>query len=307
MPELPEVETVRRGLEARVLGRRFMAVEVPGPLVVAGRAREFVGALTGRRIEGLHRKGKALAIELGAREDEAPLGQNHTERFLVVRLGMTGQLVVVPREATVEPHTHIRLVLDGGAEEIRYRDARRFGRLRCCTAQELEAIFSRLGPDAREITKEQFVLAMRGRRGAVKGWLLNQQMLAGLGNIYADEALFDARIHPLAQPARLAPRDARRLHRAVQRVLERAIARQGTSFRDYLDIEGRPGNFGPRLRVYQRTGAPCSRCGRRIQRLAVSGRSSHFCPRCQPRPRRAAAPSPLHTQRPRGQSFSTQS
>src|SRR5437660_279066 len=134
-------------------------------------------------------------------------------------------------------------------------------------------------------------LAMRGRRGSLKGWLLNQQVLSGLGNIYADEALFAARIHPLAQPGRLSSAAARRLHRAVKNVLKRAVELQGTSFRDYIDIEGRPGGFSPMLRVYQRTGEPCRRCGHRIRRVVVCGRSSHFCPECQRRPRHAASPS----------------
>jgi formamidopyrimidine-DNA glycosylase len=283
MPELPEVETVLRGLKERVLGRRVEAVEVPGPLVLAGSADAFISTVAGRTIKGLQRKGKALAIELDARNGEAP-------RYLLVRLGMTGQLLLVPRDAPIQPHTHVRIFLEGGAHEIRYRDVRRFGRLRCCTANELKAVLVRLGPDAPEISQEEFFRALQGRRGAIKAWLLNQQRLAGLGNIYADEALFEARIHPLAQPGRISRESARRLHRAVKKVLHRAVALQGTSFRDYIDIEGRPGNYLPRLKVYQRTGEPCRRCRQPIRRVIVAGRSSHFCPRCQTRPRRAAAP-----------------
>src|SRR5206468_6585924 len=185
-----------------------------------------------------------------------------------------------------------RILLDGGKEEVRYRDVRRFGRLRFCTSQELEHVWQRLGPDAPEISEAQFFEAMRRRQGSLKGWLLNQQILSGLGNIYADEVLFEARIHPLTQPGRLSAEAARRLHRAVKKILKRAVELQGTSFRDYIDIEGRPGNFLPRLRVYQRTGEPCRRCGRTIRRVVVSGRSSHFCPNCQRRPRHAASPSP---------------
>jgi formamidopyrimidine-DNA glycosylase len=117
---------------------------------------------------------------------------------------------------------------------------------------------------------------------------MNQQLLAGLGNIYADESLFVARIHPLAQPGRVSAQKARRLFKAVRKVLEHAVKLQGTSFRDYVDIEGRPGNYEPRLRVYQRTGKPCRRCGRPIRRIVIAGRSSHFCPWCQPRPRQIA-------------------
>jgi formamidopyrimidine-DNA glycosylase len=284
MPELPEVETVLRGLKQRVLGRRIESVEVLCSLVVAGSADEFISLVAGRTITSLQRKGKALAIELAARNGDAP-------RHLLVRLGMTGQFLVVPRAAALKPHTHVRLLLEGDAEEIRYRDVRRFGRLRCCTPAELEALFARLGPDAPEISELEFFRAMQGRRGAIKGWLMDQSALSGLGNIYADEALFEARIHPLAQPGRLARASARRLHRAVKKVLHRAVALQGTSFRDYIDIEGRPGNFLPHLRVYQRTGERCRRCRQPIRRIVVAGRSSHFCPRCQLRPRYTATAS----------------
>lgn len=284
MPELPEVETVLRGLKSRVLGRRVMEVEVANPRVIHGNPDDFAAGVAGRRIRALRRKGKALAIELSPGNGEA----SSRDCFLVVRLGMTGQLVVVPREAILEPHTHVRMTLEGGKEEIRYQDARRFGRLRCSTRRELESIFARLGPDAPEISEKEFWSALQGRRGAIKGWLMNQQRLAGLGNIYADEALFEARIHPLAQPGRLTREAARRLHRAVKKILKRAVELQGTSFRDYVDIEGRPGNYLPRLRVYQRTGEPCRRCRTPIRRIVIAGRSSHFCPQCQPRPRHAA-------------------
>lgn len=282
MPELPEVETILRGVKARALGRCVTSVEVLHPSVIAGDADEFATAVAGRRIASLERKGKVLAIELRGRRDDAA-------RYLLLRLGMTGQFVVVPRQAPLLPHTHVRLVLDVGAEELRYRDLRRFGRLRCCTREEVEMVFRSLGPDAQQINEEQFLRALAGRRGAIKSWLINQQFLSGLGNIYADEALFLARIHPLTQAGRISRRAVRRLHRAVRKVLARAVALAGTSFRDYVDVEGRPGSFRPRLRVYQRTGEPCYRCHRPIRRVIVTGRSSHFCPQCQPRPRRVAA------------------
>jgi formamidopyrimidine-DNA glycosylase len=276
MPELPEVETVSQGLRKRALGRRILAVEVRHLGVIVGSPEQFVEELVGRSIVSVRRKGKALALELEA--------ENAPPRYLLVRLGMTGQFTVAARETPIEPHTHVLLAL-GEREELRFRDVRRFGRLRCCTRGEVDAVFERLGPDAQQMTEEQFLAAMRARRGAIKSWLMNQQLLAGLGNIYADESLFVAGIHPLAQPGRLSAPKARRLFRAVRRVLGHAVKLQGTSFRDYVDIEGRPGNFEPRLRVYQRAGQPCRRCRRPIQRIVVAGRSSHFCPACQPRPR----------------------
>lgn len=281
MPELPEVETVLRGLRKSALGCAIAEVEVNHPAVIVGEPAEFAARLEGRSIASLTRKGKVLVAELAAEDSAERL-------YLVMRLGMTGQVTIQPRDAAVEPHTHVRMRFEGGAKELRFRDVRRFGRLRCCTRQELARLLASLGPDARQASERDFGLAMRGRRGAIKSWLMNQQRLSGLGNIYADEALFEARIHPLAQPAHVSRAAAQRLYRAVQKVLKRAIDLQGTSFRDYVDIEGRPGNFSQKLRVYQRTGHPCLRCRSRIRRIVVAGRSSHFCPRCQPRPRHMA-------------------
>lgn len=281
MPELPEVETVRRGLEGRVLGHRIVAVEVGHPQVIVGSTERFKRDARGV-IRRLERKGKAIAVELGSGADVAA----KSGRYLLVRLGMTGQVTVVPREYPVEAHTHVRLALENG-EEIRYRDIRRFGRLRCCTPHEVESIFSGLGPDAPAITAEDFLSALQGRRTPIKSWLLNQSRLAGVGNIYADEALFEARIHPLTEAGKLSRREAVALRRSVEKVLRRAITLQGTSLRDYIDIEGNPGRFQASLKVYQRTGEPCRRCHSKIRRVVIGGRSSHFCPRCQPRSRRS--------------------
>ena len=281
MPELPEVETVLRGLRRSGLGRRVVQVEVDHPGVIVGEPAEFAEQIEGRSIAGFHRKGKVLAAELAGAHGSAPL-------YLVMRLGMTGQVTIQPCEAPIEPHTHVRMRFEGEEAELRFRDVRRFGRLRCCTREELDALLRSLGPDARQVTEKEFSRAMRGRRGAIKSWLMNQQMLAGLGNIYADEALFEARIHPLGQPERLSHAAAHRLYKAVQKILKNAIDLQGTSFRDYINIEGRPGNYRQRLRVYQKTGMPCPRCRSAIRRMVIAGRSSHFCPRCQRRPKEAA-------------------
>ncbi len=281
MPELPEVETVAQGLQKRALGRRVAQVEVRHSGVIIGSPDDFTERLSGRTIAAVRRKGKVLVLALDSANGREP-------EFLMIRLGMTGQVTVQPRQMPLESHTHVVMALDDGREELRFRDARRFGNLRILTSGEMEKILTALGPDAREITEEQFFRAMRGRHGAIKSWLMNQQMLAGLGNIYADEALFAARVHPLAQPGRVSPDAARRLFRAVRRILDRAVNLQGTSFRDYVDIEGQPGNFAMRLKVYQREGEPCRRCRAPIRRIVIAGRSSHFCPRCQPRPRSVA-------------------
>jgi len=281
MPELPEVETVLRGLKKRVLGRWIGAVEVRHPQVIGGSPDEFVQEVSGRRILSARRKGKAISIELGPRSKDEVSG----DRYLLVRLGMTGQFTVNPVAEPLEPHTHVRMALDGGKEELRYVDVRRFGRLRCLLREELEKILGGMGPDAPKITQIEFRKSLRGRRSPIKSWLMNQRMLAGVGNIYADESLYFARLHPLMEAGRISADQSRRLLQALKRVLDHAVKLQGTSFRDYIDIEGRPGNFLPQLRVYQRTGKPCRRCRRAIERVIISGRSSHFCPQCQPRPR----------------------
>lgn len=281
MPELPEVETVLRGLRKRAQGRRIIAVEVLHPGIIAGDVEDFISRIEGRTAVALRRKGKVLAAEMA--------GANHLDSaYLIFRLGMTGQVTIQPLDVPLEPHTHVRMLFEGRVEELRFRDVRRFGRLRCLTREEFEALFESLGPDAQQATEEEFLRAMRGRRGALKSWLLNQRGVSGLGNIYADEALFEAGIHPLAQPERVTSPSARRLYQAIRKVLKRAVSLQGTTFRDYVDIEGRPGNFHQRLRVYQKTGEPCPRCRTPIRRIVVAGRSSHFCPHCQRRPRYTA-------------------
>ncbi len=278
MPELPEVETVARGLRKRALGRRIASVEIRHSAVIAGSPEEFASMLEGRTLANVSRKGKAIAVELAS-------GDGLPAHFLLVRLGMTGQLTVAPHDAPIEPHTHVFISLDDGREELRFRDARRFGRLRSLTLAELEKVLGLLGPDAQHVTEKQFLAAMRRRKGAIKSWLMNQNLVAGLGNIYADEALFEARIHPLTQPGRVSADKARQLYKSVRKVLDKAVALGGTTFSDYMDVEGRPGAFLSKLKVYQHTGEPCRRCKTALRRTIVGGRSSHFCPLCQPRPR----------------------
>lgn len=281
MPELPEVETVAVGLRERALGCRIVSVEIRHPGIILGSVEEFVTAIEGRLLSKVSRTGKAIFIELTSDNGLTP-------HFVLLRLGMTGQVTVGPRDALVESHTHALFVLDDGREELRFRDPRRFGKLRLLSSEQLEKVMAKLGPDAQRVTEPQFLAAMKGRTGAIKSWLMNQNVVAGLGNIYADEALFEARIHPLAQPGRISPAKAHDLYKAVRKVLNHAVSLRGTTFSDYTDIEGRPGGFLSKLKVYQHTGDACRRCKHAIRRIVVGGRSSHFCPQCQPRPRRAA-------------------
>ena len=264
MPELPEVEIIVRGLAPRLRGRRIERVEATRSRVAAPGVAEAAGY----RIEGLRRWGKYI---------DADLEREGSRAHLVVHLGMTGQLVW-----NGEPGKHTRVVigLDGG-DELLYNDIRQFGHVRF--APRLPARLAELGPEPLEITAPDFARRWRARRAMAKALLLDQTFLRGLGNIYADEALFRARIHPRAIAARLKPQRAAALHRAIQRVLREAIRRGGSSIANYISSDGLPGEFQQRHRVYGRTGLPCRVCGTLIRRLVIASRGTHFCPKCQRR------------------------
>ncbi len=277
MPELPEVETVARGLRAALPGRRILSVSL-GKTDFIDDPAALEQSLPGCRITAVRRHGKFLVLDLeSARADNA-------RPSLLIHLGMTGQLVVCPAEAPVIPHTHVFLALDDG-RELRYTDIRRFGRMRIVEDGDHESTLGELGLDPLEATEEEFSAKLRGRRARIKALLLDQRVLRGMGNIYTDESLWRARIHPARLGSTLKPRELRNLHRAVRAVLLEAIRLRGSSISDYVDSDGQRGEFQLRHRVYQRTGKKCFRCGTKIRRATVAGRSSHFCPRCQPAPR----------------------
>ncbi|HWQ55806.1 MAG TPA: bifunctional DNA-formamidopyrimidine glycosylase/DNA-(apurinic or apyrimidinic site) lyase [Bryobacteraceae bacterium] len=265
MPELPEVETVRRTIAPRVTGRRIVSAEFRCLRVLrGGNPDEMSARLAGRRILGVGRRGKFLLIEIEG-------GQ-----VLLVHLGMTGKLL-----AGGEPgrHTHAILMLDRGV--LLYDDSRQFG---CIELHDgVPARVARLGPEPLEIGFDEFAAALRKRRTRLKALLLDQRFLRGLGNIYADESLFRAGVHPLASAARLSRPRARRLYDAIVAVLTEAIAAGGSSISDYVDGDGRKGFFQVSHRVYQRTGEPCTACGTPIRRTLVAQRGTHYCPRCQRR------------------------
>ncbi|MBZ5502646.1 MAG: bifunctional DNA-formamidopyrimidine glycosylase/DNA-(apurinic or apyrimidinic site) lyase [Acidobacteriia bacterium] len=277
MPELPEVETVARGLRAALPGRRIVRVRL-GKTDFIDNPGAMEQQLPGSRIQGVRRHGKFLVVDLESR------GERSQDSSLLIHLGMTGQLVVSAPEAPVAPHTHVFLALDDG-REVRYTDARRFGSMRMVSTGEREAALGELGLDALEATQDEFMQQLRGRRARIKALLLDQRVLRGMGNIYTDESLWRARIHPMRLGATLQGEELRRLHRAVRKVLTQAIEMRGSSISDYVDAEGQPGGFQRRHRVYQREGKKCVRCGTAIQRVIVAGRSSYFCRRCQPAPR----------------------
>jgi len=276
MPELPEVETIRRQLIPEVVGRRIESAAV-GQRDILGRGhrspRRFEELVAGRRITAIARRGKALLLAL----DDADT--------LVVRLGMSGRLLAVDADEPHAPHTHVVLRLNDG-RELRYVDPRRFGEVYLARGTEPAAIpgLAKLGPEpfSRDLC-EHLRGKLAQRSAAIKQVLMDQRFLAGLGNIYADEALFRARVHP-SQPAdTLTDDEVARLCRAIPQVLRRAIRRCGTTIADgsYVDARGAPGSFQRCLAAYGREGRPCPRCGAAIKRITLGGRSAHFCPVCQ--------------------------
>jgi len=281
MPELPEVETVARSVHARVQGERILDVwfaSHPQPFKTPP-ARQARG-LEGRVILAVHRTGKHVVFELGPVESrpDGPTGQ-HPDAQWIVHLGMTGRLLVTAPEAPVEKHNHARLALTGG-RELRFVDTRRFGRLEF---RDLGRVQGFAGPGAEPLTigPADFAALFRRRRIAIKPALLNQKLLAGVGNIYADESLFRAGIRPRKPAGRLTRTELERLRLALRQVLQHAIRLGGSSVSDYVDADGARGFFQLRHRVYQRTGEPCRNCKTPIHRIVLGGRSTHYCPNCQ--------------------------
>lgn len=281
MPELPEVETVARGVDARVRGQRIVEVwfashRQPFKTPAARQARE----LEGRVFLEVHRVGKHIVCELSAAGGGAP--EERPARAAaqwIVHLGMTGSLLVTRPEAPLEKHTHARLRLSGG-RELRFADPRRFGRLELRDLGRA-AGFEAPGAEPLVIGREAFAALFRGRRLAIKAALLNQRLLAGVGNIYADESLFRAGIRPRRRAGRLSRAELERLRVELVRVLKEAIRLGGSSVSDYVDAEGAHGFFQLEHCVYQRTGLPCRKCGAPIRRVVVAGRGTHYCPQCQ--------------------------
>ena len=264
MPELPEVETVVRSL-APLIGRRIVSAEFRNVRVLRGGDPDHMSArLQGRRILSVKRYGKFIvaAIEGGG--------------YLMIHLGMTGRLLLGGASGK---HTHAVVTFDRG--RLLFDDSRQFGCIEY--SEEFPKRVARLGPEPLEIPFEDFAADIKRRKTRIKALLLNQTFVRGIGNIYADEALFRAGIHPQALTRRIRADRARRLYDAIGEVLTEAIAAGGSSISDYVDAEGRSGFFQFSHRVYQRTGEPCTACKTPIRRVIVTQRSSHYCPQCQKR------------------------
>jgi formamidopyrimidine-DNA glycosylase len=272
VPELPEVETVVRDLRPRLEGRTVRSVKVGDRRLRRPWSPAWTPLLRGRAVTAVRRRGKWIQIAL----DDG--------RHLLVHLGMTGQLTVQPAAEPLPDHTHLVFTLDDG-RQLRYRDVRRFG---SATLFDDDAALRRffetsgLGPEPFELDAGAWRRSLGATRRCLKACLLDQRLVAGVGNIYADESLFEARLHPERVAARLTPAQAGRLREAIIAVLNRAIARRGSSIRDYVGGSGTKGEFQNEFRVYGRVDQPCPRCGRPIVRVRLAGRSTHFCRRCQP-------------------------
>ena len=303
MPELPEVETVARDLQDRVAGATITGATVAWDRTIRHPqpAERFAVEIAGATIRRVGRRAKTVLVHL---EDG---------RVMTVALRMTGALIVTAPGTPPDPYARVVFSLDDG-RELRYRDVRKFGRIGLWPGGGLRSVgagrgarsrrvaegsaryrigevFSGHGPEplSRSFTVRRFAERLGRRSAKLKTLLLDQAFIAGVGNIYADEALWRARLHPLRPADTLTPDEVRRLHRAVRRVLRDGIANRGSSFSDYVGADGEPGENAERLAVYRRTEQPCYRCGRPIRRIVVGQRSTHFCPRCQPEPVASAA------------------
>ena len=281
MPELPEVETVARLIRPRLEGRTLTGVRVRWARTLGGLPPgRFRASVLGATVARVWRRGKLIVIDLEREEEVAG--------WLVGHLRMTGRLHVEPADWDPGPHGRVRLDLDDG-RRLHFIDVRKFGRLSFHT--DLEVRIGQLGPEplGEGFTPEWLHAALRSRRRMLKPLLLDQTFLAGLGNIYVDESLHTARLHPLRVSNGLRPADSRRLHAAIREILTEAIRREGSSFDTfYRTPEGQPGSYQDQFRVYGRRGEPCRICGSPVRRIVVGQRGTHLCGRCQRAPRRPA-------------------
>jgi formamidopyrimidine-DNA glycosylase len=278
MPELPEVETVANGVHARIHGQTVVGVQTSNkPQTFKSPPDEIIEALTGSRIDRVHRVGKTIVLDLSRKD----LSRRKKPTQFLIHLGMTGRLLVSTPDTPIPPPTHAILTLSGGPDgirELRFVDPRRFGRLSVVAP---DTKYEGPGAEPLTIPLEDFIALFRNRKTPIKAALLNQSLLHGVGNIYADEALFHAGIRPSRQAGRLTRTELTRLRTALIKVLTEAIELGGSSVSDYVDADGVAGFFQLRHHVYSRTGQPCRVCGTPIKRIVIGGRSTHYCTTCQ--------------------------
>ena len=269
MPELPEVETYRRDLTPELSGRAIQSAQVFWPRIIAAPSpSEFKTQIAGQQFHKFGRRGKYLLLHLTS------------TNTLIVHLRMTGEIHIYGPSVEPDKHTHVTMDLDDG-RVLHYRDQRKFGRL--WLVPDIEPVLYRLGPEPLqdEFTPEVLGKGIHGRKAAIKALLLDQSIVAGVGNIYADEALFRAGIHPQKAGGSLNEAEIAALRNEIQTVLEMGIEKRGSSLQNYVQLDGMTGNFQDEHQVFRKTGQACPICGTPIERVVVAQRSTHFCPSCQ--------------------------
>lgn len=271
MPELPEVETIVRNLRSKIVGLKIDSFRLRFSKILRNKNEHLLRALGGKKIKDIQRRGKMILIHCQA------------DLSLLFHLKMTGNLLYCSKNLSPDKHTHLIILFQNKKEELRFRDVRKFGFVVCRKTSDIYCAeeLKNLGPEPLGIDFSSFKKLFERRKARIKSLLLDQNFMAGIGNIYADEIFFQARIHPLTAASLLPRQDLKRLWESMRNVLREAIKRRGSSIRDYTDLEGTPGSFQDYHRVYGRESQPCQICGEKIERIRISGRSSFFCPNCQ--------------------------
>ena len=273
MPELPEVETVRRGLEKLILGKKISSIEVHYPKMIKTDLEEFQKELPGQVIQSMGRRGKYLLFHL-------------TDRVLISHLRMEGKYFYYPDQVPERKHAHILIHFEDGGTLV-YEDVRKFGTMELLAPKLLEAYFvtKKLGPEPTEqdFDLARLKLALKKSKKPIKSHLLNQTLVAGLGNIYVDEVLWRAKIHPFRSSNSLSSQEARKVHDETIKVLGQAVEKGGSTIRTYTNAFGEDGTMQEFHQVYDKAGQACSRCGAIIEKIQLGGRGTHFCPKCQRR------------------------
>jgi len=271
MPELPEVETIVRHLRLGLIGQKIQSVEVLNPKILRLPKRVFIQSLTGAIIQKISRKGKLILIGL------------NPDLTLVLHLKMTGQLLLESSSTPVDKHTQVIFHFYPPTFQMSYRDIRKFGFFDLSRGDPTTQIpyISKLGPDPFEINSAHFIKTVHSKNKAIKPFLLDQSAISGLGNIYVDESLFQANIHPLTKTNALSHAQIKNLYRVIKKVLSQAILKQGSTLRDYRKPDGISGKFQNYHQVYGRAGLPCFFCRSPIQKISLASRGTHFCPSCQ--------------------------
>lgn len=285
MPELPEVETIRNDLQKVILRKKITEIEIREKKTVKNKPADFFKILKGHFFSGINRVGKLLIFEIDG-----------GKKFFLVHLKMTGQLIFFGKNKTIAgghedthtgnklPNKHTRLIIYfASGEKLLFNDLRKFGYIRIVDANELENIKKRYGPEplTKNFTFKTFLKILEGRKASVKAVILNQGVIAGIGNIYADEALFEAKIRPERKASSLSGVEAKALFQSINKIIKIAIKNRGTTFSDYVDANGKKGGFSRLLKVYGREGEKCRRCGGIIKKAKVAGRGTRYCDRCQ--------------------------